>query len=83
MPTLMACQAKMVTVQWNEEKQSIDKRSFRMDPSFVTGYRKTTLGMNEVILSILLPYSAEVNNNCSMVYCNLHLYNFCYFRMNM
>lgn len=60
MPTLMACQAKMVTVQWNEEKASIVERSFKMDPSFVTGYRKTALETNEVILSILLPYTTQV-----------------------
>ena len=55
----MACRAELTTASIKDGR--VTQRSFKMDKSFITGYRKTSLGPNEVLVSILIPYTKEAS----------------------
>ncbi len=55
----MACRAELTTACIQDGR--VVKRSFVMDQSFITGYRTTSLRPNELLVSVLLPYTKEVS----------------------
>ena len=44
----------------------IGRRVVLMDPTFYTGYRRTVMRPEEVLIAINIPYTAEVSNNPGM-----------------
>lgn len=57
-PLLMAIGAQVKVASVNGQ------RSVSINADFFTGYKQTALRPNEVLLSILLPFSSEVCFNC-------------------
>ncbi|XP_071746954.1 xanthine dehydrogenase [Lepeophtheirus salmonis] len=56
-PILMAAKAQLVIQSMNNK----NGRTCEFNPSFYSGYRKTTLNPDEILLSVHLPWNLELN----------------------